>query len=85
MERELANAAGDDRPRIIATLSTAFWGGCATGARWRDVPEKSGNWHSIYRRFRRWSTLGDADFLRKRRRRPQRRHCYSGYFGRYRR
>ena len=29
-----------------------------TGAPWRDVPEKYGNWNSIYRRFRRWSTSG---------------------------
>jgi transposase len=29
-----------------------------TGAPWRDVPEKYGNWNSIYRRFRRWSASG---------------------------
>lgn len=29
-----------------------------TGAPWRDVPEKYGNWNSIFRRFRRWSTCG---------------------------
>jgi transposase len=29
-----------------------------TGAPWRDVPEKYGNWNSIYRRFRRWSVSG---------------------------
>jgi len=29
-----------------------------TGAPWRDVPEKYGNWNSIYRRFRRWSIAG---------------------------
>jgi transposase len=29
-----------------------------TGAPWRDVPEKYGNWNSIYRRFRRWSAAG---------------------------
>jgi transposase len=29
-----------------------------TGTAWRDVPEKYGNWNSIYRRFRRWSTSG---------------------------
>ena len=29
-----------------------------TGATWRDVPEKYGNWNSIYRRFRRWSASG---------------------------
>jgi transposase len=28
-----------------------------TGAPWRDVPEKYGNWNSIYRRFRRWRHL----------------------------
>jgi transposase len=29
-----------------------------TGAPWRDVPGKYGNWNSIYRRFRRWSACG---------------------------
>ena len=29
-----------------------------TGTPWRDVPEKYGNWNSIYRRFRRWSASG---------------------------
>lgn len=29
-----------------------------TGAPWRDVPDKYGNWNSIYRRFRRWSKAG---------------------------
>jgi len=29
-----------------------------TGAPWRDLPEKYGNWNSIYRRFRRWSASG---------------------------
>ena len=29
-----------------------------TGAPWRDVPEKYGNWNSIYRRFRRWCANG---------------------------
>jgi transposase len=28
------------------------------GTPWRDVPEKYGNWNSIYRRFRRWSECG---------------------------
>jgi len=28
------------------------------GTPWRDVPEKYGNWNSIYRRFRRWSGSG---------------------------
>ena len=29
-----------------------------TGAPWRDVPAKYGDWYSIYRRFRRWSASG---------------------------
>jgi len=29
-----------------------------TGAPWRDVPDKYGNWNSVYRRFRRWSASG---------------------------
>jgi transposase len=32
-----------------------------TGAPWRDVPEKYGNWNSIYRRFLRWSKAGIWD------------------------
>ena len=44
-----------------------------TGAPWRDLPERFGNWNSVFRRFRRWAqtsvlehvfhTLsGDPDF-----------------------
>jgi len=29
-----------------------------TGIAWRDLPEKFGNWHSIYTRFSRWSEKG---------------------------
>jgi transposase len=29
-----------------------------TGAPWRDVPEKYGDWNTIYRRFLRWSKSG---------------------------
>lgn len=29
-----------------------------TGAPWRDVPERYGNWNTIFRRFRRWSASG---------------------------
>ena len=44
-----------------------------TGALWRDLPERLGNWNSAYQRFARWSRqgvwhrifakmAGDADF-----------------------
>jgi len=29
-----------------------------TGAPWRDVPERFGNWNSIWKRFDRWSRKG---------------------------
>lgn len=32
-----------------------------TGAPWRDLPERFGNWSSIHRRFSRWSATGIFD------------------------
>jgi transposase len=29
-----------------------------TGAPWRDLPERFGNWNSVWRRFARWATKG---------------------------
>jgi transposase len=29
-----------------------------TGAPWRDLPERYGNWNSVFVRFTRWSNLG---------------------------
>jgi len=29
-----------------------------TGAPWRDVPERFGNWNTIYKNFNRWSDEG---------------------------
>jgi transposase len=47
-----------------------------TGAPWRDMPARHGNWNSMFVRFTRWSKLGawdgiirDADEPRARRRR----------------
>ena len=34
-----------------------------TGAPWRDVPERYGSWHTLYRRFRRWRLAGIWDRL----------------------
>ena len=37
-----------------------------TGAPWRDMPERYGNWNSVFVRFTRWSKIGvwDAAFER---------------------
>lgn len=40
-----------------ATVNGILWR-LRTGAPWRDVPERYGNWNSIYRCFRRWSEAG---------------------------
>jgi transposase len=29
-----------------------------TGIPWRDLPERFGNWNSVWRRFRRWAAAG---------------------------
>ena len=29
-----------------------------TGSAWRDLPERFGNWNTIYKNFRRWATEG---------------------------
>ncbi len=29
-----------------------------TGASWRDLPERYGNWNSVYQRFNRWAKAG---------------------------
>ena len=34
-----------------------------TGAPWRDLPDRYGNWQTVYRRFRRWREAGIWDRL----------------------
>lgn len=48
----------DDRMVINAIL----WK-MATGAPWRDLPERYGCWQTIYTRFRRWTQAGVWDRL----------------------
>ena len=36
-----------------------------TGAPWRDLPERFGNWNSVFRRFRRWAERGVFESLFK--------------------
>jgi len=46
----------DDRPVVNAIL----WK-LATGAPWRDLPERYGPWASVYTRFLRWTRAGVWD------------------------
>ncbi len=43
----------DDRLFVNAVLWIA-----RTGAPWRDLPERFGNWNSVFKRFRRWCLKG---------------------------
>jgi transposase len=43
----------DDRLFLDAVLWIA-----RTGAAWRDLPERFGNWNSVWRRFSRWAETG---------------------------
>lgn len=45
--------AKDNRLFIDAVLWIA-----KTGAQWRDLPERFGNWNSVWRRFDRWAAKG---------------------------
>jgi transposase len=46
-------AAKDNRLFINAVLWIA-----RTGVPWRDLPERFGNWNSVWRRFDRWAASG---------------------------
>jgi transposase len=56
--RKAGRRRGDDR-RI---LNGILWK-LATGAPWRDLPERYGPWQSVYTRFWRWTRAGVWDRL----------------------
>ncbi|RKK03756.1 transposase [Pseudoroseomonas wenyumeiae] len=43
-------------------LDAIFWVAC-TGVPWRDLPPELGNWNSVHRQYRRWTTSGLWDVL----------------------
>ena len=52
---DAANRGRDRRPEQNRSIINGILWRLRTGAPWRDVPPKYGNWNTIYRRFRRWS------------------------------
>ena len=44
------------------TLDAVFWI-ARTGAPWRDLPEELGNWNSVHKQYRRWTTSGLWDLM----------------------
>jgi len=45
------------------TLINALLYICENGCKWRRLPKEYGNWHVIYKRFRRWVDVGVVDKL----------------------
>lgn len=43
-----------DRRVVVEATAWRF----RTGAPWRDLPERFGNWNTIYKNFDRWSKAG---------------------------
>ena len=43
-------------------LDAVFWV-ARTGIAWRDLPPELGNWNSVHRQYRRWTTSGLWDVL----------------------
>lgn len=55
-------SAGRGRPRADdRTLVEGILWRLATGAPWRDLPERFGPWATVYSRFRRWQAAGVWD------------------------
>src|ERR1700720_4550825 len=64
--KDAALSRGDRAPAVAdrrRTINGILWV-LRTGAPWRDMPERYGNWNSVFVRFSRWSKLGvwDAAF-----------------------
>ena len=51
--------AGTGRPPVDrrTVVEATVWR-YRTGAPWRDIPERFGNWNTIYKNFDRWSKAG---------------------------
>lgn len=52
--------AGKRRKDDRLVINGILWK-LATGAPWRDLPERYGPWQSVYTRFRRWTLAGVWD------------------------
>lgn len=50
---DVGRSAANNRDFLNAVLWIA-----RSGAPWRDLPERFGNWNSVYQRFRRWARKG---------------------------
>ena len=50
---DAGRSAANNREFLNAVLWIA-----RSGAPWRDLPERFGNWNSVYQRFRRWARTG---------------------------
>ena len=59
IEHMLPGKPGD--PGVTADnrlfINAVFWI-AKTGAPWRDLPERFGNWNSVFQRFNRWAKRG---------------------------
>jgi transposase len=54
--------SGRGRPaKDHRTIIDAILWRLATGAPWRDLPERFGSWRTVYSRFRRWQQAGVWD------------------------
>jgi len=55
--KESAGVTAKDNRLFVNAVIWIF----KTGAPWRDLPERFGNWSSVHRRFTRWSKTGVFD------------------------